>query len=347
MRLNHRMLVKISLIILLFLVWQNGFSQPGKPVLLSDSPSVKIKIDGNIVAEWNINPDTKPWTEPDVFTIERSFQNRHVTYLSNRDSLSFMAVPGGKYDFTVMITNRGAFPLQLATFDEPVFQHPPVIITGLICLVIIGWLVYANRKAIKTVQLLYMGILAPVLFWLLTITGGFIHGNYNHLHNVVSELGAIGTKSESFMSGGEIFISLLSFFSVIGFCRACRLAGLNILPVLTILSLTISMFWAGVFPMHHELHGTLGPVPLLLNIGVLLAIFIWRGKAFLSLRLISGLCFILMMLILLRTVPALRGQWEGLIQRFFYLGWSIWSIALSLFFIPRMETKNKKGYYAG
>jgi hypothetical protein len=332
--------------ILLFTIFsigcQTGFSEQKLPVLQSDSGSVRIKIDGNIVAIWNIDPDTKPWTEPDVFQIERSFSEKKVVYLSDRDSLSFNVKPGDQYDFTIIIKNRGVFPMRLATFGEPVFLHRNILLSIFLALVIIGCIAWANRKTFSTVSLLWLGIITPLLFWLTTITGGFIHGNYNHLHDVVSELGAIGTKSEVFMSTSETLIAILSVFSIIGFYKACRQNGLNVIPVITILSLSTSMFWAAIFPMHHELHGTLGPIPLLLNIGVLLSIFLWKGKKFQALRLVSFVSFLLMMLILLRTIPNLRGHWEGLIQRFFYLGWSVWSIALSLIFIQMRETKNRE-----
>jgi hypothetical protein len=301
--------------------------------LSTDSPSVNIKIDGNVVAVWNIAPDTKPWTEPDVFRIERSLKDRHVTYLSGGDSLSFTLLPGGQYDFSVMIKNRGVFPMRITTFAEPAFQHIGVVILLLMAIIITGWVTYSKRKVLRTIPLLYLGIISPLLFWVVTVTGGIIHGQYNHLHDVVSELGAIGTRSEIFMSCGEVLIAGLSVFSVIGFFKACKQTGLNALPVITILALSISMFWAAVFPMHHELHGALGPIPLLLNLGALLAFILWKGKKFQSLRLASLIGFLFMSLIVLRFFPNLRGQWEGLIQRLFYLGWTIWSVAMSLSFI--------------
>jgi hypothetical protein len=335
-------LKNIFLITLFLVAHQPVFSQQEPLILQSDSNSVNIKIDGNSVAVWNIAPDTKPWTEPDVFTIERSFKDQRVVYLSNRDSLSFTAKPGGKYDFTIVVKNHGAFPMRLTTFGEPVFLYKSVLISVFLVLVIIAGLSYTKRKAIGTTPLLYLGIITPVLFWLATITGGFIHGNYNHLHDVVSELGAIGTRAEIFMSTAEILISILSVYSVIGFFKACKQTGLSVIPVITILSLSISIFWAAIFPMHHELHGALGPIPLILNLGVLLAIILWRGEKSRNLRLVSLISFLLMTLILLRFIPNLRGNWEGLIQRLFYLGWSIWSIALSLFFISVQSLSVKK-----
>ncbi len=317
-----------------------GVSQQKLPVLLSDSGLVNIKINGNIVAVWNIDPDTKPRTEPDVFSIERSFSDRKVTYLSNRDSLSFNVKPGEKYDFTILIKNRGAFPMRLTTYGEPVFLHGKMLIAIFLVLITISWIAWTNRKSFRPIPLLYLGIITPLLFWLATITGGFLHGDYNHFHNVVSELGAIGTRSEIFMSIAELLISILIVFSTIGYFIACKQTGINVIPVLTLISLSLSMCWAAVFPMHHELHGMLGPIPLILNAGVLLSVFLWKGKKMVILRPFSLISLLLMLMIILRFIPNLRGNWEGLIQRFFYLGWTVWSIALSLIFIKKLEPNN-------
>ncbi len=335
------MLKNIFLIALFFVACLTGISQQKLPALLSDSNSVSIKIDGNAVAVWNIDPETKPWTEPDVFTIERSFRDRKVTYMSNRDSLSFIVKPGEKYYFNIIIKNRGAFPMGLKTFGEPVFLRRNSLISILLGIVIITFFTWLKRRSFRLIPLLYLGIITPLLFWVATITGGYIHGNYNHLHDVVSELGAIGTKSEIFMSTAELLISILSIFSVIGFFKACKQIGINVIPVLTILGLSLSMFWAAIFPMHHELHGTLGPLPLILNAGALLSVILWKGKKLLALRLLSSVSFFIMLLIILRFIPNLRGSWEGLIQRLFYLGWSVWSIALSLNLIKILDPKNR------
>jgi hypothetical protein len=330
---------KILSLSFLFLFYHVGFSQQKLPVLKSDSTTINIKIDNASVGFWQVDTDTKPGTDFDVFRMDRSFSSKKITYVSNNDSISFNVKPGDKYDFFILLNNK-SFPTEVTMADEPVFLHTNIIITILSSLIIIALIIFSKRRSLNTKSLLYFGIISPLLFWIVTITGGFIHGNYNHLHNVVSELGAIGTKSEIFMSATELLVAVLSVLSVIGFYKACKQTGANVIPVLTILSLSISMFWAATFPMHHELHSALGPVPLILNLGVLLAIILWRRKNFFSIRIISVISFILMMLILLRIVPALRGNYEGLIQRFFYFAWTVWSIALSLFFIKEIENKN-------
>ncbi len=293
-----------------------------------------------MVGIWHVDADTKPGTEPDVFRIERSFYKKKVTYSGNRDSISFNVNPGDSFYFTILINSK-AFPMGIATFDKPVFLHKNILIVVIILFAIISMIVFAKRKSLRTKPLLYAGIISPLFFWSATITGGFIHGDYNHLHNVVSELGAIGTRSEIFMSASEILLFILSTFSVISFYKACKQSGISVIPVLTILSLSVSMCWAAIFPMHHEWHGGLGPIPLILNAGVLLSIFLWRKKDANAFRWISLLSFIFMSLIALRAIPNLRNNYEGLIQRFFYLGWTIWSICLSVFFIRLASHKNK------
>ena len=227
----------------------------------------------------------------------------------------------------------------MATAAEPVIQHKNIILIVAGLIIIISLITFVKRKSLQTKSLLYFGIISPLLFWIVTIAGGFIHSNYNHLHNVVSELGGIGTKSEMFMSLTEMFVGILSIFSVIGFYKACKQFRINTIPVLTILTLSASMFWAAIFPMHHVLHGTLGPIPLILNAGVLLSIILWKGKIFFSTRIISLISFLLMMLILLRTIPELRNNYEGMIQRFFYFGWTLWSVSLSIIFLRLIEKK--------
>ncbi|HSZ84890.1 MAG TPA: DUF998 domain-containing protein [Puia sp.] len=336
------MIKKILSLSFLFLSYCIGFPQQKLPVLRSDSTTINIKIDNESVGFWQVDTDTKPGTDFDIFRMDRSFSTKKVAYISDKDSVSFNVKPGDKYDFFILLNNK-SFPTEVTMADEPVFLHTNIIIIVLSSLIIIALVIFSKRRSLNTRSLLYLGIISPLLFWIVTITGGFIHGNYNHLHNVVSELGAIGTRSEIFMSATEILVAILSILSVIGFYKACRQTGANVIPVLTILSLSISMFWAATFPMHHELHGALGPVPLILNFGVLLAIILWRRKKFFPIRMISVISFILMMLILLRIIPELRGNYEGLIQRFFYFGWTVWSISLSLFFIKEIENKD---YYA-
>jgi len=331
--------IKKTFLLIIFIAFnQIIFAQQKLPVLKSDSLIVNIKINDQSVGAWQINADTKPGKDAEVFTIERSFDAQKVSYISNNDSISFNVNPDEKYDFIILVNNK-SFLTEVATAPEPVFQHKNIIIIVGSLLIIIALITFIKIKSLQTKLLLYFGIISPLLFWVITIIGGFIHGNYNHLHNDVSELGAIGTKSEMFMSATETLVAVCSIFSIIGFYKACKQFGINAFPVLTILALSISMFWAAIFPMHHVMHATLGPIPFILYAGVLLSIFIWRKKSLFPVRIISLISFVLMILLLLRIIPDLRNNYEGMLQRFFYLGWTLWSVSSSIIFLQLLERK--------
>jgi hypothetical protein len=101
-------------------------------------------------------------------------------------------------------------------------------------------------------------------------------------------------------------------------------------------SMPISFLWAAVFPLGNEFHGSTGPLPLLMALGALLAFFLWRKKkGSAKIRLLSLISFFVMMLLLFRFIKPFGNNYEGLVQRIFYLGWSIWYISLNFYFILR------------
>lgn len=62
----------------------------------------------------------------------------------------------------------------------------------------------------QTNLLLSAGVAAAVLFWISTAICGFVHGNYDHLHDTISELGALGTRSK------VVFSVLLQTVALLG-----------------------------------------------------------------------------------------------------------------------------------
>lgn len=184
----------------------------------------------------------------------------------------------------------------------------------------------------NTKTLLQTGILIPIVFWLSTFICGFIHGGYNHLSDTISELGAVGTRSEPLMATLTMFGALLSIFFIIGLYGACRQLGLSTIPVFTLPAFTVMMGWVAMFHSGDKLHATAGPIFLLLYLGALLAVVLWRGKQFASVRWLSLLSLAMMLLIFLRFIPAVQDSYPGLIQRFAHLGWSVWFVTLSTSF---------------
>src|ERR1700689_3729664 len=159
---------KMFLLSFIFLFYQIVFAQNKLPVLKSDSTTINIKIDGENVGFWHVDADTKPGTDFDVFTLERSFKKQKVSYTSNNDSISFNVKPGEKYDFIILLNNK-SFPTEITTANEPVFLHTNIIIVVCSILIMIALIVYAKRKTLNTKPLVYCGIISPLLFWIATI----------------------------------------------------------------------------------------------------------------------------------------------------------------------------------
>jgi uncharacterized membrane protein len=86
------------------------------------------------------------------------------------------------------------------------------------------------------------------------------------------------------------------------------------------------------------LHGTLGPLPIGIIAGALILLFVWKNdKINFKIKWLSGLSVIVMLLFILRFIPTVQQNFEGLIQRTLYLGWSIWCIAISKYFKTRFS----------
>jgi Protein of unknown function (DUF998) len=335
------MLKEIKILTVLIVLIQASYGQPKLPIIKANSKAVTIKFGENYINGWTLQPEVKP----DIFSIGSPLKVKKIGFITDIDSIFFDVHPGHKYDFIILLNNKEACYTQIAILSDPVFLNKYVRIGIFSLLSIIAYIAYRKRKLMETNPLLCLGILTPLLFWISTIGGGFIHGNYNHLSNVISELGAIGTKSEIFMSISEMLLSVMGIFFFIGFYRASKEIGISVVPAITTLSFSASIFWASMFPLGHELHPALGPIPLLMNLGALSAVILWRGeKQFFPIRLLSLIGFFVMSLIALRFIPSLRGNFEGFIQRLYYLGWSVWFVSLSFCLIILIKSKRQDVY---
>jgi hypothetical membrane protein len=193
----------------------------------------------------------------------------------------------------------------------------------------------------STKHLLYTGIIIPLIFWLTLFICGFILSDYNHLTRMVSELGSRGTSSQFVFSSGLILCSVLSLFFVFGIYKMCRAFNQNIAPVIIILAYTISIAGAAIFPLPLRLHEIMGMPSILLILSPLLSLFLWKDKdqSMMS-RKIAVISFLVMSLGFLVYAPDLLGNYMGLKQRFFHIGWSVWFVSLSYSSLKLLE-KNK------
>ncbi|HEY5535642.1 MAG TPA: DUF998 domain-containing protein [Ignavibacteria bacterium] len=195
----------------------------------------------------------------------------------------------------------------------------------------------------KTKYLLYTGSSIPVVFFVTTFVCGFMLNDYNHFSGMVSELGEIGTKSQFVFSTGLVLCSVLSIFFVIGLYRTCKVAGINVIPVLIILFYSLSIAGAAIFPLPLRLHLIMGMPSILLIFSPLMSLILWNGVRQLSnIKLMSILSFFIMSLGFLAFMPDLLSNYPGLKQRLFHVGWSIWFFYLSFSFIRLLENEKVK-----
>jgi len=288
----------------------------------------------------------EPMKDPDVFSIGSKwpYQHKRVSFITDIDSISFDVRPGSHYDFIVLLNNTSRCHVQIVTSPDPVFLSTGIVASIIGALVIVIVILYASRKKIDTTWLLSFGYVAPAAFWMMTLVSGYIHGHYNHQKNVISELGALGTPSEIITSTSLVLIALMCVLFSVGFYRASRTLGRTTIPSVLSFAMPISLIWAAIFPLGNEFHSATGPLPLLVMLGSLVGFLGWRDvKPYASVRLFSLISLLIMLLLFLRFAALFGHQYEGLVQRFFYFGWTLWYISVSFFFIRQLRQQTAPG----
>ena len=184
------------------------------------------------------------------------------------------------------------------------------------------------------------GALIPIVFWgTLAICATRFEG-YRHTRNLVSELGAAGTSTRGFFAWGLLLCSILSVIFLTALVVQCRRDWqVNATPAWLILSYSLSIAGAAIFPMPMPLHGALGSPSILLMLSPLLALVYWRGIIpwLRGLVTVAVLSFAMMAVGLVAFVPTLLGELAGLKQRIFHVGWSVWFVYLALGFAGAYE----------
>jgi hypothetical protein len=88
----------IILICLSFLLYFSSWSQ-SLPVVKANSPTIDIRDGENLMkGHWQVSPKVKP----DIYYPNRLKKPRKITFYTDVDSISFIAVPGKEYDFIVL-----------------------------------------------------------------------------------------------------------------------------------------------------------------------------------------------------------------------------------------------------
>ncbi len=317
----------VAFIILSLVFVQTIVAQQAIPTIRSTKQEVLLKFNNDSIV-WRIEPQKNP----DIFYIGSSLESKRVWFITDLDSLYFNIEAGKKYDFIVRYNNQNCYS-QIQVLDNPILlnKYFGFSILGLVLLVFV--LTFYKAISIPSNRLIQFGMVTPVLFWVFTIIAGFIHGNYNHFRNAVSNLGEIGANSEIIMAIFTLGIAISCLLFSVGFYKASKEDKQNLLPAILSFAMPISFLWAAVFPEGHQLHGTLGPLPALIILGSLLLAVLWKNnRQSINIKLWSAVSAVVMLLFVVRFIPAMQQNFEGLIQRTLYTGWSIWLIAISIYF---------------
>ncbi len=324
------------LLLFALVIGLHASAQEKRPVIQSNTKDIIFKHDGAVV-NWYMEEGKNP----DIYSIGNNLNAHTVKVITDIDSARFVLAPGEKYDFDILFKKTTTFPTQINVLRNPFFFNPPVYISlGIILLGLFIILILA-RKSISTITLLRLGLISGLLFWLMIIIGGLLQRHYSHTKMGVSQLGTIGTESEVFMAIASMLLALLTLLFNIGFIKAARTLKVSIIPAVLSISMSVSMAWGATFPSGNTYHGLLGPLPLGIMTGALLVFLLWRRNGhFSAIRKLSLISFGIMLLFILRFVPNLQQQFEGLIQRTLWLGWSVWYISLSIW-LPRLIRDSK------
>lgn len=277
------------------------------------------------VFTWIIEPDKNP----DRYYLQRTSHEKTVTFKADSGDVSVRILPNKTYPITFQHAGVTARTEIISRDDHSVFMQPPIALSILLVFIILLLLSKRLLNKIQTKYLLSLGLLIPTLFWISTIVGGLVHGSYSHATDVVSELGALDTKSEVFMSSIELILAGLIVLFCVGLRRALRETKRSIVPVIPILLFSVALIGVAFFPLNNEFHPIAGNISFPLMFAPLLSLIVWRnsglGSRYITLTLVSIFCTLCFAF---RFEPSINQEFEGLVQRTFYLGWSIWFVAL-------------------
>ena len=195
----------------------------------------------------------------------------------------------------------------------------------------------------KTRHMLALGNVVPVIFWGTITVCGYVMGDYNHLTRLVSELGAIGTRTQYIFTAGLLACAILSVLFVVGLCQECKKREISMIPALIILSFSLSIGGAAIFPLPLRMHLIMGMPSILLLLSPLAALVLWRREKLpAGLRVWATVSLTVMLLGFLAFMPDVLSSLLGLKQRFFHFGWSLWFIGLSRAFLRSLKEQGAK-----
>jgi len=194
------------------------------------------------------------------------------------------------------------------------------------------------RAYLNAENLLYLGFITSILFWIGLIISDLLSANYNHITDSITVLGSFYSVSGTFMSSIQFIIALLLIPFSYSLFKSCKKLNLNFLPILPIIVISFSMTGSSLFPFPNNLNSVFINIIIATIFGPLLVSILWKNENLKRLRLISFISLILMitstaLLISRPSIPVFVSNYFGLIQRLLYFGLTLWLFSLSFYFI--------------
>jgi hypothetical protein len=186
---------------------------------------------------------------------------------------------------------------------------------------------------LKKTSLLYSGLLPPVLFWATNLCCGVLLPGYNPAERLVSELGALGTKTQYLFTVGLLGCALFSSLFIVALYHSSKKFGVSVVPVLLLAVYPFSVSGAALFPFPLALHEILGLPAVLLFLSPLSALIFWSNKKIRHCKFFSMLALLVMLSGFLIYAPSILKGLYGIKQRFFHVGWTIWFLYLCFTFV--------------
>ncbi len=316
---------KSLLVIVLTLQYVQGYGSIEFPSIRAEGNQVDIIVGSHRFENGWILDSTK---NPDILRIPGRWPyiTKKVGFITDIDSLVFLAEPGTHYDFMVRLEEVKCH-IRVEMAPLPQFTSPYILI--LIALFFISGLFW-SRNLNPTRCLFYCGLLAPLLFWALTCVVSYLIPNYRSIEHTISALGRVGTKTEVYVSIGMSLVSVSCFLFSLALLRISKSLGVSTVPAYCSFGLVLLFIWAAIFPLGNELHALTGPVPILTIAGAFYQAASWKNQDMDQIRKISFISALIMILLVFKFNRAFSESIEGLLQRIFYLGWSLWYIGLAI-----------------
>lgn len=215
-----------------------------------------------------------------------------------------------------------------------------ILIIGLLCYSILR---FRFSKVLTSRNLIYLGFITPLIFWIGSFISGLLRENYNYISEPITALDAFYSSSGTFMASIQFATALLSILFFLIIYKNCKRHQINVIPAMLLLFVPIAMIGASLFPFPNKLYSLFANIIILNALSPITAIFLWRKSQISGIRRLALLSIFLTIvsicLIALRSVdPEFVFNYMGIIQRILYLGWSLWFVFLTLSF----QNLNKK-----